>query len=121
MNTPANTPAPDPRRRLKDLLSIPEYDRTDEQWDEINELEIQLAPGNRASAPANYGQKPMHHGQRNGGGGHGGGGHGGGGNQGGGGGAPGGGGGAPGGGGKRPNKKRNFGKKPPFKKPDQAA
>lgn len=37
----------DPRRRLRELLSIPERDRTDEQWDEINELEIQLAPGNR--------------------------------------------------------------------------
>ena len=38
----------DPRRRLRELLSVPERDRTDEQWDEINELEIQLAPGNRA-------------------------------------------------------------------------
>lgn len=37
----------DPRRRLRELLSVPERDRTDEQWDEINELEIQLAPGNR--------------------------------------------------------------------------
>lgn len=42
------SPAPfDARRRLKELLSIPERDRTDEQWDEIVELEIQLAPGNR--------------------------------------------------------------------------
>jgi hypothetical protein len=37
----------DPRRRLRELLSVPERDRTDAQWDEINELEIQLAPGNR--------------------------------------------------------------------------
>ena len=37
----------DSRRRLRELLSIPERDRTDEQWDEIIELEIQLAPGNR--------------------------------------------------------------------------
>ena len=37
----------DPRRRLRELLSIPERDRSDAQWDEINELEIQLAPGNR--------------------------------------------------------------------------
>lgn len=44
--TPA-TPSIDPRRRLRELLSVPERDRTDEQWDEINELEIQLAPGNR--------------------------------------------------------------------------
>jgi hypothetical protein len=44
----------DPRRRLRELLSVPERDRTDAQWDEINELEIQLAPGNRI-AP---GQQP---------------------------------------------------------------
>ncbi|MBL0354141.1 MAG: hypothetical protein IPP03_16365 [Dechloromonas sp.] len=45
-------PAPPPndnRRRLRELLAISERDRTDEQWDEIIELEIQLAPGNRAS------------------------------------------------------------------------
>ncbi|MBU1235223.1 MAG: hypothetical protein KJ634_04400 [Gammaproteobacteria bacterium] len=35
---------------MRELLSIPERDRTDPQWDEINELEIQLAPGNRISA-----------------------------------------------------------------------
>jgi len=39
----------DPRRRLRELLSVPERDRTDAQWDEINELEIQLAPGNRVA------------------------------------------------------------------------
>jgi hypothetical protein len=39
----------DTRRRLRELLSVPERDRTDAQWDEINELEIQLAPGNRVS------------------------------------------------------------------------
>jgi hypothetical protein len=62
----ANPPAPpvppaqpeprafDPRRRLRELLSVPERDRSDAQWDEINELEIQLAPGNRI-AP---GQQP---------------------------------------------------------------
>ena len=42
--------AVDPRRRLRELLSVPERDRSDEQWDEIIELEIQLAPGNRVSA-----------------------------------------------------------------------
>lgn len=47
----APSPPPnDNRRRLRELLAIPERDRTDEQWDEIIELEIQLAPGNRASA-----------------------------------------------------------------------
>ncbi len=60
----------DPRRRLRELLSIPERDRTDEVWDEIVELEIQTAPGNRIT--------PLPGG---GGGGGGGGGHGGGGRQ----------------------------------------
>lgn len=49
--TPAPPPANDSRRRLRELLSVPERDRTDEQWDEIIELEIQLAPGNRISGP----------------------------------------------------------------------
>jgi hypothetical protein len=45
--TPAAPAPPDPRRRLRELLTIPERDRSDAQWDEIIELEIQLAPGNR--------------------------------------------------------------------------
>lgn len=32
-----------PRRRLQALLAIPERQRTDAEWDEINELEITLA------------------------------------------------------------------------------
>jgi hypothetical protein len=49
-NTPMNDPlAIDPRRRIRELLAIPERDRTDEQWDELNELEIRTAPGNRES------------------------------------------------------------------------
>lgn len=40
-----------PRRTLQALLAIPERERTDAQWDEINELEILLAPGNRESGP----------------------------------------------------------------------
>lgn len=43
------SPPQDPRRRLRELLSIPERDRSDPQWDEIIELEITLAPGNRES------------------------------------------------------------------------
>jgi hypothetical protein len=39
--------APDPRRRLRELLAIPDHQRTDAIWDEIIELEICLAPGNR--------------------------------------------------------------------------
>lgn len=48
-------PPIDNRRRLRELLSVPERDRSDEQWDEIIELEIQMAPGNRISG----GGEPM--------------------------------------------------------------
>lgn len=65
---PAAVSAPPPndnRRRLRDLLSIAERDRTDEQWDEIIELEIQLAPGNRISGNEQHGaaqdRPPMFH------------------------------------------------------------
>jgi hypothetical protein len=40
-----------PRQRLQELLAIPEGQRTEAQWDEINELEIKLASGNRQQAP----------------------------------------------------------------------
>jgi len=54
MNEPQPQPQAQPqpldqRRRLRELLTIPERDRTDEQWDEIIELEICLAPGNTSS------------------------------------------------------------------------
>ena len=39
----------DLRRRIRELLAIPDRDRTDEEWDELNELEIRTAPGNRAA------------------------------------------------------------------------
>jgi hypothetical protein len=55
VSPPAAPPPPDNRRRLRELLSVPERDRTDEQWDEIIELEIQLAPGNRVSASESAG------------------------------------------------------------------
>lgn len=44
-----NKPPPpaNPRARLQALLAIPERDRTEEQWDEMNEIEIMLAAGNR--------------------------------------------------------------------------
>jgi hypothetical protein len=54
---PAPVPAVplfDPRRRIRELQSIPERDRSDAEWDELNELEIQTAPGNRAGN-----QQPM--------------------------------------------------------------
>ena len=40
-----------PRQRLQALLAIPERQRTEEQWDELIELEIMFAPGNREGAP----------------------------------------------------------------------
>ncbi|OFZ70144.1 MAG: hypothetical protein A2Z01_06150 [Betaproteobacteria bacterium RBG_16_58_11] len=49
MNEPQAIP---PRRRLQELLAIPERQRTDEQWDEINELEISLTSANRETAAA---------------------------------------------------------------------
>ena len=36
---------------MQALLAIPEGQRTDAQWDELNELEIELASGNRQGAP----------------------------------------------------------------------
>lgn len=51
-NAPVNAPQPvSPRQRLQELLAIPESQRTDTQWDEINELEIKLASSNRQEAP----------------------------------------------------------------------
>ena len=67
---PAVAPPNDNRRRLRELLSIPERDRSDEQWDEIIELEIQLAPGNRISGNEPSGtpnRGPMTHGKPGGG------------------------------------------------------
>jgi len=40
-----------PRQRLQELLAIPEGRRTEAEWDELNELEIKLAAGNRQGAP----------------------------------------------------------------------
>ncbi|MFN6961265.1 MAG: hypothetical protein ACK4N6_03400 [Rhodocyclaceae bacterium] len=60
---PPTPPAFDPRRRIRELLAIPERDRTDAEWDELNELEIQTAPGNRIGnqPPASYAGKPSFH------------------------------------------------------------
>lgn len=55
----------DLRRRLRELLSVPERDRSDEVWDEIIELEIQLAPGNRvAGAEASGGGSRQNQGRQ---------------------------------------------------------
>lgn len=46
-----NDPQPiSPRRRLQELLAIPERLRTEAQWDELNELEITLAAANRTDS-----------------------------------------------------------------------
>jgi hypothetical protein len=36
-----------PQVRLKELLAVSDRDRTEEEWDELIELEISLAPENR--------------------------------------------------------------------------
>lgn len=41
-----------PHQRLQALLSIPDRERTEAQWDELNELEIRLASGNRPGTGA---------------------------------------------------------------------
>ena len=52
MDSPMNAPTctkqdVDPRCRLRELLAVPERERTDEEWDEIATLELELAPGNK--------------------------------------------------------------------------
>jgi hypothetical protein len=54
MNKPQST---SPRARLQALLAIPERQRTDEEWDELNELEIMLASGNREIPPGQQGMR----------------------------------------------------------------
>lgn len=60
---PVDTPQPvepqpkDPARRLRELLAVPERDRSDPVWDEIVALEIQLAPGNRISPHGDGGRR----------------------------------------------------------------
>ena len=66
-----NEPPPqDPRRRLRELLAIPDHQRTDAIWDEIIELEISLAPGNRiqpgSSGQGDPGRRPQGTGQNQG-------------------------------------------------------
>jgi hypothetical protein len=48
-----------PRDRLKQLQAIPERQRTDAEWDELNELEIKLAAGNREGAPQQHSRGNM--------------------------------------------------------------
>jgi len=48
---PQQQQPPSGKQRLRELLAIPERQRTDAEWDELNELEISLAQGNREGAP----------------------------------------------------------------------
>lgn len=71
---PVNEQQPvSPRKRLQTLLAIPDSQRTEAQWDEINELEISLAPGNRIDAPLPRALQPITAHHKSGGGGGGGG------------------------------------------------
>lgn len=62
-----NIPTNDLRGRLRELLAIPERDRTDEQWDAIVAIEIELGPGKAAvvqqqksiAAAQSNGQQPV--------------------------------------------------------------
>jgi len=45
-------PETDARRaRIKELLAIPDRERSDAQWDELNELEIMMAVSSRQAMP----------------------------------------------------------------------
>jgi hypothetical protein len=64
---PPQNPPVSPRARMQELLSIPDRNRTDAEWDELNELEIALASGNRQGAPEPQ-SRPLHQRQNAGGG-----------------------------------------------------
>lgn len=51
LNMNESQPPQSPRARLQELLAIPDRNRSDAEWDELNELEIALASGNRPGAP----------------------------------------------------------------------
>jgi hypothetical protein len=43
VNQPSNEESQDPHRRLRELLAVPDRDRSDVIWGEINLLEIKVA------------------------------------------------------------------------------
>jgi hypothetical protein len=49
-----------PRSRLQELLAIPERQRSDAQWEEINDLEITLASANRADTGGSGARRNTH-------------------------------------------------------------
>jgi len=57
-NAAMDEPQPiSPRQRLQELLAIPDRQRTEAEWDELNELEIMLASENREGAPEQSGRR----------------------------------------------------------------
>jgi hypothetical protein len=66
---PQQQQSPSGKQRLRELLAIPERQRTDAEWDELNELEISLAQGNREGAPEPGNRQQKQQGQPGGGGG----------------------------------------------------
>ncbi len=48
---PPAAPQVSPHARMKELQAIPDRQRTDAEWDELNDLEIKLASVNRQGAP----------------------------------------------------------------------
>jgi hypothetical protein len=73
-------PETDARRaRIKELLAIPDRERSDAEWDELNELEIMMAVSSRQAMPrpdmprggngggGQGGNRPRHGGGGNGG------------------------------------------------------
>jgi hypothetical protein len=57
MNEPTPT-SNDLRAKLRQLLAIPERDRTDEEWDAIVAIEIELGPGKTLPLPKNQNGQP---------------------------------------------------------------
>lgn len=66
---PQQPQTPSGKQRLRELIAIPERQRTDAEWDELNELEISLAQGNREGAPDPGNRQQKQQGQPGGGGG----------------------------------------------------
>jgi hypothetical protein len=58
MNKPQSS---SPRARLQALQAIPERQRTEEEWDELNELEIMFAAGNRDTGQDRSGNRDASH------------------------------------------------------------
>lgn len=65
MNKPQSN---SPRARLQALRAIPERDRSEAEWDELNELEITLAAENRQPGPGHHPNQNQSQGMRHKGG-----------------------------------------------------